>query len=112
MFSAHPASGLAPTDKDSALRDGGPLFVSFSAGDTGVWRIDSIHPVKGESLPMANRLAMLESSHLQPMEYGTWTLRGVTTNGRYSTHDEVGTMRSKQRGLGRPQATRAALIPI
>lgn len=90
----------------------GPLFVSFVAGPIGLWKVDDIRAVTGESLPKAERLEVVESSNLQASIFGGWSLRGVTSNTRYSTHAEVQTLNSIQEGLGRPQASRAALIPI
>jgi hypothetical protein len=90
----------------------GPLFVSFVAGPTGLWKVEHVNALVGESLPMAERLEVIESPTLQSSLFGGWALRGVTSNTRYSTQAEVHTMRSVQEGLGRPQAKRAALIPI
>lgn len=39
-------------------------------------------------------------------------LRGCTSNTRYTTATETAELRAKQAGLGRPEATLAALIPI
>jgi len=91
---------------------GGPLFVAFVAGPTGRWKIDSVKPVIGETLPQADRLDIVESSELQSGLFGGWVLRGVTSNTRYSNNSEVQAMQARQEGLGRPQATRAALVPI
>jgi chlorite dismutase len=41
-----------------------------------------------------------------------WVLRGVTSNTRYTNRSEVDALVAGQQGLLRPQATRAALIPI
>ena len=41
-----------------------------------------------------------------------WYLRGITSNERYVTRDEKGELVAKQQGLGRPEATCAALIPL
>ena len=41
-----------------------------------------------------------------------WVLRGVTSNLRYTTDAERRSLVSRQAGLGRNQAQRAALIPI
>jgi hypothetical protein len=41
-----------------------PLFVSFVAGPTGLWKIDRVTPVVGESLPEADRLQVIESPTL------------------------------------------------
>lgn len=94
------------------VHQGGPLFVAFVAGPTGRWKIDSVNPVTGDTLPLAERLDIVESSELQSGLFGKWVLRGVTSNTRYSNHTEVSTMKARQEELGRPQATRAALIPI
>jgi len=42
----------------------------------------------------------------------TWVLRGVTSNTRYTQRQELDTLATRQEALGRPHATRAALIPI
>lgn len=41
-----------------------------------------------------------------------WVLRGVTSNTRYANRPEVDALAARQQGLFRPEATRAALIPI
>ena len=66
-----------------------PLFVSFVAGPTGLWKIDRVTPVVGESLPQADRLQVIESPTLQSSVLGGWGLRDVTSNTRYSTHAEA-----------------------
>ncbi len=87
-----------------------PIHVSFAAGDTGTWRIESVSPVAGESLAPAACLSVHENA---PNAAGNaWTLRGTTSNTRYTTRAEVAALAAVQQGLGRPAATRAALIPI
>ena len=71
--------------------------------------IESISAVKGESLAAAERLAVHEDGE-EPS--ATWVLRGVTSNERYVTRAEHDRLAAVQEGLGRPEATRAALIPI
>ncbi len=89
-----------------------PLLVTFAAGAAGTWRVDRIDTVVGESLPAAERLAVLEGWEVQaPAETG-WVLCGVTSNTRYTNRSEVDALGARQQGLSRPQATRAALIPI
>lgn len=41
-----------------------------------------------------------------------WVLRGFTSNVRYATRAELLELRARQPALQRPEATRAALIPI
>jgi len=92
-----------------------PLFVSFVAGPSGLWRIDRVDCCIGEALPSADRLDVLESSDWRRpaiSEGSKWILRGVTSNLRYTTRAEADELQRRQQELGRPEATRAALIPI
>ena len=82
----------------------------FAAGTHGPWRVRSQATLAGEPLPAAERLEVgpggsSPASHL-------WLLRGITSNERYVERSERAALQSVQQGLGRPQATRAALIPI
>lgn len=43
---------------------------------------------------------------------GGWVLRGVTSFERYVTRPERSLLEARQESLGRPSATRAALIPV
>ncbi|MDP1585585.1 MAG: chlorite dismutase family protein [Bradyrhizobium sp.] len=87
-----------------------PLLVSFIAGDRGPWRIVASAAVIGDALPAAARLTMAEA----PVEDrpSVWTLRGITSNHRYTSRDEALALRARQQGLGRTEARCAALIPI
>ncbi len=87
-----------------------PLLVTFAAGATGHWQIDSITAVAGESLPPAERLAVHERP--PPPSDSCWSLRGSTGNARYTKRSELTTLGERQAGLNRPLATRGALIPI
>lgn len=85
-----------------------PLLISFAFGATGEWRVERLAPVIGESLPFAARLAVTDG----PAAPADWTLRGVTSNARYAHRNELDALAARQEGLGRPAATRAALIPV
>lgn len=86
------------------------IHTRFIAGAAGAWQIERIAPVVGESLAPAARLAVLD---VQAADAGAaWRLQGVTSNTRYTTRQEAERLAAVQQGLGRPQATRAALIPI
>lgn len=87
-----------------------PLAVSFVAGPAGAWRVHRITPVIGEGLPHAPRLAVATGG-LSPDD-GVWALRGVASHPRYTTAGELKGLAATQAGLGRSEATRAALIPI
>src|SRR5215831_12609980 len=89
-----------------------PLQVAFFAGPSGVWRIERITAVAGENLPPAERLAVIEGPEAQRPLEGSWILRGTTSNSRYTNREEENALSVKQEMLLRPQATRAALIPI
>jgi len=89
-----------------------PIHVVFRAGQTGPWRIESVEEIRGPGLAKAPRLEIAEGSHLPGTGNSAWTLRGVTSNLRYTNRDELLSLESKQEGLGRVQATCAALIPI
>ena len=94
------------------VRPGGPFLVAFTAGNLGPWRIDSVRAVTGDGLPSAARLAVREHAAAEETVEGFWTLRGTTSNTRYTDVNEAKAMAAKQQGLGRPASTRAALIPI
>lgn len=90
-----------------------PLPVAFAAGAAGEWRIDRLEPVLGEGLPSAQRLAVLEGSTAADVPADVvWLLRGTTSNARYATVVERDRLGAVQPALGRPAATRAALIPV
>jgi hypothetical protein len=87
-----------------------PLPIRFHAGEHGEWRIDRVLKVIGDTLPLAPRLAMHEGPGDDAP--AAWTLRGVTSNLRYTVERERQALLAVQAGLGRQQAGRAALIPI
>jgi hypothetical protein len=86
-----------------------PQLFSFSAGVRGEWSIVSVNAVTGEALAAAPRLEF-SSGDVAPG--ATWTLRGFTSNARYTTRAELATLGAKPAPLGRANATCAALIPI
>ena len=88
-----------------------PSPVMFVAGDSGAWRIEDVRRVIGDSLAVAPRLFVADGN-LHPAKTGTWSLIGTTSNGRYVLRSEADALVAVQEGLGRPQATCAALIPI
>src|SRR5215813_4232416 len=79
---------------------GSLLYVSFVAGSRGMWKIDRISPVTGATLPAAPRIDVVESATPQSrVADSLWQLQGVTSNVRYTNHDEVTELKSKQEGL-------------
>ena len=89
-----------------------PLLVVFAGGASGPWRVQWIDAVIGESLPITERLAVLEGEGTRHPAGAGWVLRGVTSNERYVNEDERAALTARSAGLGRPEATYAALIPI
>src|SRR5688572_13750333 len=88
-----------------------PIRVTFSGGASGAWQVERIATVRGDALPNVARLSVDESPRPAPTD-AKWTLTGVTGNLRYTHGDEGAALRAVQPGLGRPEATCAALIPI
>lgn len=84
----------------------------FVGGSSGEWRIDRLEVVRGDTLPPAARLDMLEGRDPAAAGGVSWVLRGVTNNERYVNRAERAALEAHQQGLGRREATRAALIPI
>ena len=73
--------------------------------------MQAIAPIRGETLPAVPRLAVLEDASA-PLTAARWVLRGATSNERYVTRTEHDELARRERPLGRPEATRATLIPI
>ena len=67
---------------------------------------------RGERLPEVQRVRITTAAPPAVSPDTRWILEGFTSNLRYATRDEVSELRSRQEGLGRPEATCAALIPI
>lgn len=84
---------------------------AFVAGDTGTWRVTGMSTVRGEALPPCSHIA-IGPADTQPTAGAAWVLLGTISNIRYATRPEIGMLKSRQEGLGRPQAHCAALIPI
>jgi chlorite dismutase len=83
---------------------------TFVGGSAGSWRVRSQHVYIGKPLPAVPFVEVVNGVT------GTgavgWSLRGVTSNDRYVVRAEKQELVSKQQGLGRSEATYAALIPI
>lgn len=86
-------------------------MINFIGGATGEWIVSELRAVKGELIPSVSHLKV-EDSLFEKSTTGTWTLRGFSSNIRYAERIEKEKLLAVQEGLGRPQATCAALIPI
>ncbi len=87
------------------------LFL-FAGGNHGKWHVQSMNTIVGDPLPIVTHLEVYSESESVPETDLLWTLRGITSNERYVNQEEKKELTSKQEGLGRPQSTDAALIPI
>lgn len=90
-------------------------FFSFTGGTSGQWVVKSIRPVVGETLEPAERLSIVQGESPAGDMAGasaSWRLRGITSNERYINASEKVNLVAEQSGLGRPEATCGALIPI
>jgi hypothetical protein len=85
---------------------------TFLGGEHGAWSVVEARAVVGEALPAVERLDIVDGSVPDIPAGAKWILRGVTSNERYATRLEKEELSRRQATLGRPEATRAALIPI
>ena len=85
---------------------------SFIGGETGPWRVTGMEVIVGEPLPAAIKLEIVSGSEIPSDPHASWVLRGITSNERYVVGEERSQMVARQLGLGRPEATCGALIPI
>ena len=88
-----------------------PLRVTFVGGETGPWLVTSATAVCGEPLPRASRVGVHEHETPPPLS-PAWILVGTTGHVRYVERKEGTALRAVQAGLGRPECTCAAFIPI
>lgn len=89
-----------------------PRLFTFIGGSAGSWKVVDIKAVVGEPLALVERLEIINGSMPVLPTGASWQLRGVTSNERYATRAEKDVLVTKQTGLGRAEATCAALIPI
>ncbi len=89
-----------------------PILVTFAGGASGPWRTWRVDAVIGETLPVTERLVVLEGEGARSPAKVDWALRGVVSNERYVNGAERAALEVRQAGLGRPEATCAALIPV
>ena len=88
------------------------MFTVFKSGDKGGWRVVSVAPVIGDSLAAASHLDIAGAATIPARSHTPWQLTGVASYVRYVERPEKTALASVQAGLGRKEATRAALIPI
>jgi Chlorite dismutase len=93
-----------------------PRLFSFVGGNFGTnvhtWAVVSMNTLVGQPLPQVSRLDIVPGPIDPPHGDTLWTLRGVTSNARYTTRSEKDQLLKTQAPLGRPECTYSALIPI
>jgi hypothetical protein len=89
-----------------------PTLTSFVGGATGGWTVERIDRVAGPSLPRVAKVAVIEGGVTGLPPNAAWVLRGVVVSQQYTTQEEQEALLHRQPPLGRPTASRAALIPI
>ena len=102
MTSTNPSWG-------SAFRPG-TKPMTFIAGTHGAWKIEHIANIIGETLPWAERLDVQAGLIERPN--CTWAFRGVAGHARYVERRERGPLDEASPPLNRPEATKAAFIPM
>src|SRR5688572_2155317 len=92
--------------------DGNSRLFTFVGGTAGAWAVMGATAVVGESLPMTARLDVVSGQVPVLPQGAQWALSGITSNARYVTAVERAALAATQVDPGRPDALRAALIPI
>ncbi|MGB8401680.1 chlorite dismutase family protein [Bradyrhizobium sp.] len=91
------------------------MFTTFRGGQSGGWRVSLLAPVTGEPLAPTPALAVVRAESIAlPLlpSQTSWRLAGVASHVRYVERGEMQALTAAQAGLGRREATCAALIPI
>ena len=91
------------------------MFTTFRGGQTGAWRITALLPVKGAPLPPVTAISITSGAAIAlPLlaSQTSWRVAGVASHLRYAERAEKVKLEEAQAGLGRAEATCAALIPI
>ncbi|HYS91167.1 MAG TPA: chlorite dismutase family protein [Bradyrhizobium sp.] len=91
------------------------MFTTFRGGQTGAWRITALQPVKGDALPPVTAISITSGAAIAlPLlpSQTSWRVAGVAGHLRYAERAEKVKLEEVQAGLGRAEATCAALIPI
>jgi chlorite dismutase len=91
------------------------MFTTFRGGQSGAWRVTALSAVKGAPLAAVPSLSVVHSEAIAlPLlpSQNSWRLAGVPSHVRYVERGEKTLLAEKQEGLGRPEASCAALIPI
>jgi len=89
------------------------LVSALVGGTKGPWRVERLDAVTGSALPSVERVDVVEGpAATSSFDGSAWVLRGAVSYERYVRRAEHDELASRSPRLGRPEATRAALIAI
>ena len=89
------------------------VVTAFVGGTEGSWRVERLDVVTGPALQGVERVNVVEGpAATGSFDGSTWVLRGAASYERYVRRAEHDDLAARSPQLGRPEATRAALIPI
>jgi chlorite dismutase len=74
--------------------------------------VERLTAPRGAPLPPVAALRKIEAPEFAPLEGATWGLQGVRSNERYVEKREHVQLAAIQAGLGRPESSCAALLPM
>ena len=83
---------------------------TFIGGKTGSMAVVSFTTLSGPPIACVSAVHMIAGITAHPPADAAWALHGVATNDRYTTRAEKSELTAKQTPIGRPEATRSALI--
>jgi hypothetical protein len=85
---------------------------TIHGGDAGPWRVTAQRAITGAPLEPVAFVERVEGPTFVTTGPARWRLTGVRSAERYSTRAEHEQLAALQAPLGRPEATRACLIPM
>jgi chlorite dismutase len=83
----------------------------FTGGENGNWKISSMNTIIGQPLEKVNFINISEGP-LIDNKSGTWVLKGLKSNLRYTNREEKNVLDKEPSILGKESNTCAALIPL
>jgi hypothetical protein len=87
-----------------------PRAFTFVGGPEGAMRVVSQATFSGAPIAPVARVGMFPGLLAEVPANAAWALCGVASNDRYTTRSEKAELASRQAPIGRPEATKAALI--
>lgn len=88
------------------------MFTTFIGGAEGSWQVTSVVTVRGAALRQPTHLNVMQTLEFSPLQRNEWRLTGVASHVRYVERREKTDLVQRQAGLGRSEASCAALLPI